>query len=81
MCSRNWLVIRSLHWCRWDEISYLAVTGLREILRDAWAITYRYWQSEDSVGRMRLSIAVLLLNLGTVHIINVLLNKMEEHLL
>jgi hypothetical protein len=25
----------------------LAVTGLREILRDAWAITYRNWQSED----------------------------------
>lgn len=52
----------------------LAVTGLREVLRDAWAITYRYWQSEDRWAAWGLLIAVLLLNLGTVYI-NVLLNK------
>src|ERR1700756_519039 len=52
----------------------LAVTGLREVLRDAWAITYPYWQSEDRWAACGLLIAVLLLNLGTVYI-NVLLNK------
>ena len=52
----------------------LAVTGLRDVLRDAWAITYPYWQSEDRWAAWGLLITVLLLNLGTVYI-NVLLNK------
>jgi vitamin B12/bleomycin/antimicrobial peptide transport system ATP-binding/permease protein len=52
----------------------LSVTGLRDVLRDAWAITYPYWQSEDRWAAWGLLITVLLLNLGTVYI-NVLLNK------
>jgi len=52
----------------------LAVTALRDVLRDAWAITYPYWQSEDRWAAWGLLITVLLLNLGTVYI-NVLLNK------
>src|SRR6201984_820570 len=52
----------------------LAVTGFRDVLRDAWAITYPYWQSDDRWAAWGLFITVLLLNLGTVYI-NVLLNK------
>ncbi|MCU1342181.1 MAG: transporter ATP-binding protein, partial [Candidatus Acidoferrum typicum] len=52
----------------------LAITGLRQVLRDAWAMTHPYWFSEDRWAARGLLIAVIALNLGIVYI-NVLLNK------
>ena len=52
----------------------IAVTGLRQVLRDAWAMTHPYWFSEDRSAAWALLLAVIALNLGTVYI-NVLLNK------
>ena len=52
----------------------IVVGSLREVLRDAWAITYPYWRSEDGWAAWGLLLAVVALNLGTVYI-NVLLNK------
>jgi putative ATP-binding cassette transporter len=52
----------------------LAITGLRQLLRDAWAMTYPYWSSEDRWAARGLVLAVVGLNLGIVYI-NVLLNK------
>jgi putative ATP-binding cassette transporter len=51
-----------------------AVTGLRQVLRDAWAMTHPFWFSEDRWAARGLLLAVIALNLGTVYI-NVLLNK------
>ena len=51
-----------------------ALAGLRQVLRDAWAMTYPYWLSEDRWAARGLLLAVIALNLGTVYI-NVLLNK------
>jgi putative ATP-binding cassette transporter len=48
--------------------------GLRQVLRDAWAMTHPYWFSEDPWAAWGLLLAVIALNLGTVYI-NVLLNK------
>jgi vitamin B12/bleomycin/antimicrobial peptide transport system ATP-binding/permease protein len=52
----------------------LSTTGLRQVLRDAWAIIYPYWLSEDRWAASGLLFAVVSLNLGIVYI-NVLLNK------
>lgn len=52
----------------------VAAAGLRQVLRDAWAMTYPYWFSEDRWAARALLFAVVALNLGTVYI-NVLLNK------
>ena len=52
----------------------LPVTGLRQILRHAWVLTYPYWISEDRWAGRVLLLAVISLNLGIVYI-NVLLNK------
>src|SRR5579864_7346184 len=51
-----------------------AVTGLRQVLCDAWAMTHPFWFSEDRWAARGLLFAVIALNLGTVYI-NVLLNK------
>jgi putative ATP-binding cassette transporter len=51
-----------------------AITGLRQILRDAWAMTHPFWFSEDRWAARGLLLAVIALNLGIVYI-NVLLNK------
>ena len=51
-----------------------AVTGLRQVLRDAWAMTHPFWFSEDRWAARGLLLAVIALNLGIVYI-NVLLNK------
>jgi ABC-type uncharacterized transport system fused permease/ATPase subunit len=51
-----------------------AIAGLRQVLRDAWAMTYPYWLSEERWSARGLLLAVIALNLGTVYI-NVLLNK------
>lgn len=51
-----------------------AVIGLRQVLRDAWAMTRPYWFSEDRWVAWGLLVAVIGLNLGTVYI-NVLINK------
>ena len=51
-----------------------AITGLRQVLRDAWAMTHPYWFSEDRWAAWGLLLAVVALSLGTVYI-NVLLNK------
>ena len=51
-----------------------AIAGLRQVLRDAWAMTYPYWLSEERWAARGLLLAVIALNLGTVYI-NVLLNK------
>jgi vitamin B12/bleomycin/antimicrobial peptide transport system ATP-binding/permease protein len=47
---------------------------MRQVLRDAWAMTYPYWFSEDRLAARGLLLAVIALNLGIVYI-NVLLNK------
>jgi putative ATP-binding cassette transporter len=52
----------------------LAVAGLRQLLRDAWAMTYPYWLSEERWSARGLLLAVIALNLGIVYI-NVLINK------
>jgi vitamin B12/bleomycin/antimicrobial peptide transport system ATP-binding/permease protein len=49
-------------------------TGLRQVLRDAWKMTYPFWFSEDRWAARGLLLAVIALNLGIVYI-NVLLNK------
>jgi len=49
-----------------------AITGLRQVLRDAWAIPF--WFSEDRRAARGLLFAVIALNLGIVYI-NVPLNK------
>jgi putative ATP-binding cassette transporter len=54
--------------------SPLAAAGLRQVLRDAWQMTYPYWFSEDRWAARGLLFAVVALNLGTVYI-NVLINK------
>ena len=51
-----------------------AIAGLRQVLRDAWVMTYPYWLSEERWAARGLLLAVIALNLGTVYI-NVLLNK------
>jgi vitamin B12/bleomycin/antimicrobial peptide transport system ATP-binding/permease protein len=51
-----------------------AITGLRQVLRDAWAMTHPFWFSEDRWAARGLLLAVIALNLGIVYI-NVLLNK------
>jgi len=51
-----------------------AIVGLRQVLRDAWMMTYPYWFSEDRWAARGLLLAVIALNLGIVYI-NVLLNK------
>jgi putative ATP-binding cassette transporter len=51
-----------------------AITGLRQVLRDGWAMTHPYWFSEDRWAARGLLLAVIVLNLGIVYI-NVLLNK------
>src|ERR1700730_6741135 len=51
-----------------------ASTGLRQVLRAAWAMTHPYWFSEDRWAAWGLLLAVIALNLGIVYI-NVLLNK------
>ncbi len=47
---------------------------MRQVLRDAWAMTHPYWFSEDRWPARGLLLAVIALNLGIVYI-NVLLNK------
>ena len=49
------------------------MTGLRQLLRDAWAITRPYWFSEDRWSARGLLLVVVALTLGIVYI-NVLLN-------
>ena len=49
------------------------MTGLRQLLRDAWAITRPYWFSEDRWSARGLLLVVIALTLGIVYI-NVLLN-------
>jgi vitamin B12/bleomycin/antimicrobial peptide transport system ATP-binding/permease protein len=51
-----------------------AIAGLRQVLRDAWAMTSPYWLSEERWSAWGLLLAVIALNLGIVYI-NVLLNK------
>jgi putative ATP-binding cassette transporter len=50
------------------------MTGLRRLLREAWAIAWPYWFSEDRWAARGLLLVVVLLNLGIVYI-NVLLNQ------
>src|SRR5712691_6848324 len=50
------------------------MTNVRQMLRDAWAITRPYWFSEDRWAGRGLLLAVIVLNL-TMVAINVLLNK------
>src|SRR5215510_10166078 len=50
------------------------MTGLRRLLRDAWAIARPYWFSEDRWAARGLLLVVVALNLGIVYI-NVLLNQ------
>jgi len=50
------------------------MTSVRQMLRDAWAITRPYWFSEDRWAGRGLLLVVVALNLGIVAI-NVLLNK------
>src|SRR2546428_14108670 len=50
------------------------MTGLRRLLRDAWAIARPYWFSEDRWAARGLLLVVVVLNLGIVYI-NVLLNQ------
>ena len=57
-----------------EHQKHFAVTGLRQALRDAWAMAYPYWFSEDRWAARGLLLAVISLNLGIVYI-NVLLNK------
>jgi putative ATP-binding cassette transporter len=57
-----------------DQQGPFAITGLRQVLRDAWAMTHPYWFSEDRWAAWGLLLAVIALNLGIVYI-NVLLNK------
>jgi putative ATP-binding cassette transporter len=52
----------------------LGVTGLDELLRDAWGMTHPYWSSEDRWAARGLLVVVIAFNLGIVYI-NVLLNK------
>jgi ABC-type uncharacterized transport system fused permease/ATPase subunit len=52
----------------------VTITGLRQVLRKAWAMTYPYWLSEERWSARGLLLAVIALNLGIVYI-NVLLNK------
>jgi vitamin B12/bleomycin/antimicrobial peptide transport system ATP-binding/permease protein len=51
-----------------------AITGLRQVLRDAWVMTHPFWFSEDRWAARGLLLAVIALNLGIVYV-NVLLNK------
>jgi putative ATP-binding cassette transporter len=57
-----------------DHQRTFAIAGLRQVLRDAWAMTHPYWFSEDRWAAWGLLLAVIALNLATVYI-NVLLNK------
>jgi vitamin B12/bleomycin/antimicrobial peptide transport system ATP-binding/permease protein len=50
------------------------MTGLRRLLRDAWAIARPYWFSEDRWAARGLLLVVVALTLGIVYI-NVLLNQ------
>ena len=50
------------------------VTSARQVLRDAWSLSYPYWFSEDRLAARGLLLVVIALNLGIVYI-NVLLNK------
>ena len=50
------------------------ITGLRQVLRDAWGLAHTYWVSEDRWAARGLLAVVIALNLGIVYI-NVLLNK------
>jgi len=50
------------------------MTGLRRLLRDAWAISRPYWYSEDRWAARGLLLVVVALTLGIVYI-NVLLNQ------
>jgi putative ATP-binding cassette transporter len=52
----------------------LAITDLRQVLRDAWSMTHPFWFSEDRWAARGLLFAVIVLNLAIVYI-NVLLNK------
>jgi vitamin B12/bleomycin/antimicrobial peptide transport system ATP-binding/permease protein len=51
-----------------------AITGMRHVLRDAWAMSHPFWFSEDRWAARGLLLTVIALNLGIVYI-NVLLNK------
>src|ERR1700704_754131 len=57
-----------------DHQRAVAITGLRQVLRDAWAMTHPFWFSEERWAAWGLLLAVIALNLATVYI-NVLLNK------
>jgi ABC-type uncharacterized transport system fused permease/ATPase subunit len=57
-----------------DHQRAFAITGLRQVLRDAWAMTHPFWFSEERWAAWGLLLAVIALNLATVYI-NVLLNK------
>jgi len=57
-----------------DHQRPVAIKGLRQVLRDAWAMTHPFWFSEDRWAAWGLLLAVIALNLGIVYI-NVLLNK------
>src|SRR4029450_4602957 len=50
------------------------MTGLRRLLRDAWAISRPYWYSQDRWAARGLLLVVVALTLGIVYI-NVLLNQ------
>jgi vitamin B12/bleomycin/antimicrobial peptide transport system ATP-binding/permease protein len=53
---------------------FSAVTGMRQVLRDAWAMTFPFWFSEEKWAARGLLFAVIVLNLAIVYI-NVLLNQ------
>ncbi len=57
-----------------DHLRDFAAIALRQILRDAWAITRPYWFSQDRWAARGLLIVVIALNLGIVYI-NVLINE------
>jgi putative ATP-binding cassette transporter len=57
-----------------DHQRPFAITGLRQVLRDVWAMTHPYWFSEDRWAAWGLLLAVIALNLAIVYI-NVLLNR------
>ena len=50
------------------------MTSRRQVLREAWALSYPYWFSEERWAARGLLLAAIALNLGIVYI-NVLLNQ------
>jgi vitamin B12/bleomycin/antimicrobial peptide transport system ATP-binding/permease protein len=57
-----------------DPKRFSAATGMRQVLRDAWAMTFPFWFSEERWAARGLLFAVIVLNLAIVYI-NVLLNQ------